>query len=120
MWCTRRIGITSCATFTAFRQDFCLALRLQLPVDHNDAAMVLHVQDPDESFEEEVLKFCQHLVVQNGEQMGTAKIAIEMARDVGLDQARHVERLANSALMLDPDYRKRTEEYIKGVGSKGR
>jgi insulysin len=26
-------------------------LRLEVPVDHNDAAMVLHVQDPDESFE---------------------------------------------------------------------
>ncbi len=26
------------------------ALRLQVPVDHNDASMVLHVQDPDDSF----------------------------------------------------------------------
>ncbi|MEM9620317.1 MAG: insulinase family protein [Pseudomonadota bacterium] len=26
------------------------ALRLQLPVEHDDAAMVLHIQDPDESF----------------------------------------------------------------------
>ena len=79
---------------------------------------LVHEVYPDESFEEEVMKFCRHLTKQNGEQMGTAKIAIEMARDVGLDQARHVERMANSALMLDPDYRKRTDEYIQGVGGK--
>lgn len=31
-------------------KDVSTALRLELDVDHNDAAMVLHVQDPDESF----------------------------------------------------------------------
>jgi hypothetical protein len=52
--------------------------------------------------------------------MGTAKIAIEMARDVGLAQARNVERMANSALMLNPDYLAGMERYVKGIGSKGK
>ena len=46
-----------------------------------------------------------HLATLNGEAMGMAKIAIEMAHDVGLAQARNVERMANSTLMLAPAYR---------------
>jgi hypothetical protein len=57
---------------------------------------------------------------QNGEQMGTAKIAIEMAHDGGLAQARNVERMANSALMLNPDYLAGMERYIQGIGGKGK
>ena len=56
---------------------------------------------------------------QNAEQMGAAKLAIEMARDIGLAQARNVERMANSALMLNPDYRAGVEKYIQGIGGKG-
>ena len=81
---------------------------------------LVHEVFPDETFEEEVMKFCRHVSEQNGEQMGTAKLAIEMARDVGLDQARHVERLANSALMLNPDYLEGVKRYIEGVGSGGK
>jgi len=39
---------------------------------------------------------------------------------VGLAQARNVERLANSALMLNPEYREGVEKYIAGIGSKGK
>ena len=66
------------------------------------------------------MRFCRHLAEQHGEQMGTAKIAIELAHDVGLAQARNVERLANSALMLNPDYLAGIERYIKGIGAKGK
>jgi len=31
-----------------------------------------------------------------------------------------VERMGNSGLMLNPDYIKGMEEYLKGVGSKGK
>jgi hypothetical protein len=80
----------------------------------------VHEVFPDETFEEEVMAFCRHLAKQNGEQMGTAKIAIELARDVNLDQARHVERMANSALMLSPNYLETMERYVKGIGSGGK
>lgn len=79
---------------------------------------LVHQVFPDETFEDEVMEFCRHLTRQNGEQMGAAKIAIEMAHEVGRDTARHVERMANSALMLNPDYLKTIEEYLKGVGGK--
>jgi enoyl-CoA hydratase/carnithine racemase len=81
------------------------------PADMAYTMGLVHQVFPDETFEQEVMDFCRHLAKQNGEQMGAAKVAIEMAAEVGRDTARHVERLANSALMLNPD-------YLKGVGGK--
>jgi enoyl-CoA hydratase len=77
---------------------------------------LVHEVYPDETFEEDALNFCRHIAKQHGEQMGTAKIAIEMARDVGLAQARNVERMANSALMLMPDYQAGMERHRANVG----
>jgi enoyl-CoA hydratase len=93
-----------------------------LPADADRALIMglVHEVFPDETFEEDVMRFCRHLAAQNAEQMGTAKLAIELAHDVGLAQARNVERLANSALMLNPDYIERITRYIQNVGSKGK
>lgn len=89
-----------------------------IPADADRALIMglVHEVFPDETFEEDVMRFCRHLAAQNGEQMGTAKIAIELAHDVGLAQARNVERLANSALMLNPDYIEGLKRYIEGIG----
>lgn len=81
---------------------------------------LVHEVFADETFEADVMEFCQHLAKQNAEQMGAAKIAIEMVHELGRDQARHVERMANSALMLNPDYLAIMEKYIAGIGSKGK
>lgn len=91
-----------------------------LPVSADKAMIMGLVHDVfnDENFEAEVMRFCRHLAEQNGEQMAAAKIAIELAHDVGLAQARNVERLANSALMLDPDYQAGLARYIKSLGNK--
>jgi hypothetical protein len=62
------------------------------------------------------MAFCRHLAAQNSEQMGTAKIAIELARDLGAHQAASVERLANSALMLMPDNIKMRDAHVAGIG----
>lgn len=93
-----------------------------LPANADKALIMglVHEVFPDETFAEDVMKFCRHLSQQNGEQMGTAKIAIELAHDVGLAQARNVERLANSALMLNPEYLAGIERYIQGIGNKGK
>ena len=80
---------------------------------------LVHEVFPDESFDDDVMAFCRHLAEQNSEQMGTAKLAIELAHDVGLAQARNVERLANSTLMLNPDYLAGIERYINKLGGKG-
>lgn len=91
-----------------------------LPVKADRALIMGLVHDvfPDETFRDDVMWFCRHLAEQNGEQMGTAKLAIELARDVGLAQARNVERMANSALMLGPDFQKLFESHIDSVGGK--
>jgi enoyl-CoA hydratase/carnithine racemase len=91
-----------------------------LPVDADRALIMglVHEVFPDETFADDVMKFCRHLAEQNAEQMGAAKIAIELAHEVGLAQARNVERLANSALMLNPDYLEGIKRYVQGVGSK--
>jgi enoyl-CoA hydratase len=93
-----------------------------LPVDAERALVMglVHEVFADETFQEDVMRFCRHLAEQNGEQMGAAKIAIELAHDVGLAQARNVERLANSSLMLNPEYVEGIARYISGIGRKGK
>lgn len=92
------------------------------PADAERALIMglVHEVFPDESFEEDVMEFCRHLTKNNGEQMGMAKLAIEMSWELGRDQARHVERMANSTLMLNPDYLAGIEKYIAAIGSKGK
>ncbi len=80
---------------------------------------LVHQVYPDADFEAEVMDFCRHLAKQNAEQMGAAKVAIELCAELGRDSARHVERMANSALMLNPAYLEGVEKYLKGVGGKG-
>jgi enoyl-CoA hydratase/carnithine racemase len=79
---------------------------------------LVHQVYPDESFEAEAMDFCRHLAKQNEEQMGAAKIAIELCAELGPEFGRHVERMANSGLMLNPSYLAGMEKYLKGVGGK--
>jgi enoyl-CoA hydratase/carnithine racemase len=80
---------------------------------------LVHEVFPDATFEADVMEFCRHLAKQNPEQMGVAKLAIEMVRDVGLAQARNVERMANAALMMEPGYREGVTRYLQGIGKSG-
>ena len=81
---------------------------------------LVHQVYPDETFEQEVMDFCRHLARQNGEQMGAAKVAIELCSEVGRDSGRHIERMANAALMLNPGYRELRDKYTEGVGGKAK
>lgn len=90
-----------------------------------DAEMALtmglvHQVFSDETFEQDVMAFCRHLSAQNAEQMGAAKITIELCAEVGRSSARHIERLGNSSLMLNPDYQSLVQARRKRVGSKHR
>lgn len=80
---------------------------------------LVHDVLPDQDFDEAALAFCRHLTKQDGEQMGAAKVAIELCAELGRDSGRHIERMANSALMLNPAYKERLAQYIAGVGKKG-
>ncbi|TDW68324.1 enoyl-CoA hydratase/carnithine racemase [Novosphingobium sp. PhB55] len=90
------------------------------PADMALTMGLVHQVYEDETFEADVMEFCHHLARQNPEQMGAAKVAIELSAEVGRDSARHIERMANSALMLNPDYIRGMEEYLKGVGGKAK
>ncbi|TXC70253.1 enoyl-CoA hydratase/isomerase family protein [Sphingomonas ginsenosidivorax] len=90
-------------------------------VDADRALVMGLVHDvlPDEAFGDAAMDFCRHLTRSSGEQMAAAKIAIEMASQLGPEMGRHVERMANSALMLNPEYLAGIERYIGKLGSKG-
>jgi enoyl-CoA hydratase/carnithine racemase len=78
---------------------------------------LVHQVYPDETFEAEVMDFCRHLSKQNEEQMGAAKVAIELAAELSPEMGRHVERMANSALMQNPGYLALVDKYVSKVGS---
>jgi enoyl-CoA hydratase len=62
------------------------------------------------------MAFCRHLAQQNAELVGTAKVAIELAADLGAHQAASVERLANSSLMLSPEYKELMIGHVANIG----
>jgi len=79
---------------------------------------LVHEVFPDEGFQERALEFCRHLTKNDGEQMGVAKLAIELCNDVSRDQARHVERMANSTLMMSPHFAENMRKHLTNVGGK--
>ena len=97
-----------------------LLVMANLSVDAREAwnMGLVHKVFADASFEDEVVGFCRHIAAQHGEQMGAAKIAIELAADLGVHQAAAVERMANSALMLSPDYQNILRGHIASIGKK--
>ena len=82
------------------------------PADMAFTMGLVHQVYPDETFEADVIEFCQHLAKQNREQMGAAKVAIELCAEVGPEMGRHVERMANSGLMLNPAYLEGINKYM--------
>jgi enoyl-CoA hydratase/carnithine racemase len=95
-----------------------LLIMANMPIDAQEAriAGLVHKVYPDETFEKDVMAFCRHVAKQNAELVGTAKVAIELANDLGVHQAASVERLANSALMLSPDYKKLWDGHVADIG----
>jgi enoyl-CoA hydratase/carnithine racemase len=79
---------------------------------------LVHEVFPDEGFDDSVMAFCRHLASNNPAQMGAAKVAIEIARELSPTQAASVERLANSALMLAPTYLEGFRAHIATIGDK--
>ena len=79
---------------------------------------LVHKVYPDETFQDDALAFCRHLTQQNGEMMGTAKLAIELCADLNAEQAGAVERMANSALMLMPSYLEGMKRHLGTIGGK--
>lgn len=98
-----------------------LLIMANMPVDAQEARLMglVHKVYPDETFEEDVMAFCRHLAQQNGEMVGTAKLAIELCADLPAAQAASVERMANSSLMLQPAYLQMMSAHVASIGAKG-
>jgi enoyl-CoA hydratase/carnithine racemase len=70
-----------------------------------DQALIMglvHKVYPDETFEEEVRAFCKKLAGFPSEVVAAGKLAVEMAQDLPIDQARQLERLLFSSLTFAP------------------
>jgi len=95
-----------------------LLIMANMPIDAQEAriAGLVHKVYPDETFEEDVMNFCRHVAQQNAEMVGTAKVAIDLAAQLGVREAASVERLANSALMLSPDYKELMVAHVASIG----
>jgi enoyl-CoA hydratase/carnithine racemase len=95
-----------------------LLIMANMPIDAQEAriAGLVHKIYPDETFESDVMGFCRHLALQNAEMVGTAKVAIELCADLGVHQAASVERMANSALMLSPEYKDLMVSHVANIG----
>jgi enoyl-CoA hydratase len=89
-----------------------------IPLEAREAlnAGLVHKVYSDETFDDDVMGFCRHLARQDGELVGAAKVAIELAADLPAYQAAQVERLVNSSLMITPHYRDLTTAHISNIG----
>lgn len=84
----------------------------QLNAERALAIGLVHQVVPDAELEKFARDFCVKLSKQPQEAMRMAKLAIELAQDLGRAQGRNVERLANSALFFG-DERAETMENLK-------
>lgn len=71
---------------------------LPMSVERALACGLVHDVYKVEEFDEKVRAFCLHLAKQPPEVMGSAKLAIELTRDLDRTQGRNVERLINASL----------------------
>jgi enoyl-CoA hydratase/carnithine racemase len=79
---------------------------------------LVHKVYADETFEEEVRAFCRKLVGFPLEVTAAGKLAVEMAQDLGSDQARQLERLVFSSLTFVPDKDKLISDVVKKLKGK--
>lgn len=93
-------------------------LMANIPLEAEEAriAGLVHKVYPDATFEDDVMAFCRHLASQDGELVGAAKIAIELAQDLPAHQAASVERLVNSSIMTTQHYRDLMTAHVAGIG----
>jgi len=95
---------------------YMIMANIPLTADEAWNAGLVHKVFPDDTFEDEVMAFCRHLAKQDGELVGAAKVAIELAADLPAHQAASVERLVNSSLMITDHYRDLTTAHISNIG----
>ena len=83
-------------------------------VDSQTALMMGLVQAvyPDDELEKQVWEFCQRLMSRPREVQGLAKLAVELCWDLDRQQARHVERIANTMLMQSDEHKELVQGFL--------
>jgi len=79
---------------------------------------LLHDVYPDDQFEERVRKFCDKLAALPPEAVALSKLTIELTADLDRQQARNVERLANSILFLGDEHKDLIAAMIQRLSKK--
>jgi enoyl-CoA hydratase/carnithine racemase len=95
-------------------------MQMGMLVSAEDARIMglVHKVYPDETFEEEVRAFCRKLAAFPLEVVTAGKLAVDMAQDLGSEQARHLERLVFSSLTFIPDKDKMLSDVVKKLKGK--
>jgi enoyl-CoA hydratase/carnithine racemase len=86
-----------------------------------DKAMIMglvHDVYPDETFEADVKAFCLRIASYPEEAVAVGKLAIDMAQDLGADQARALERLTFSSLTFSPEQQELARQTRERLGGK--
>jgi enoyl-CoA hydratase/carnithine racemase len=79
---------------------------LQMSAERAFAIGLVHDLYPDAEFDQRVWEFCQNLAEQPPETVAAAKLSIELVADLERGQARNVERLATSGLVVGDEHRR--------------
>lgn len=79
---------------------------------------LLHDVYPDDEFEERVYAFCDKLAALPPEAVALSKLTIELTADLERQQARNVERLANSILFLGNEHKDLIAAMIERLSKK--
>jgi len=79
---------------------------------------LIHDVYADDEFEERVLAFCGKLAALPPEAVALSKLTIELTADLERQQARNVERLANSILFLGDEHKNLIAAMIERLSKK--
>jgi enoyl-CoA hydratase len=91
---------------------------LELSANRALSIGLIHDLYPDAEFEPRVWSFCEHLAAQPPETVAAAKLAIELVADLERGQARNVERLATSGLVVGDEHRRLMAKMKARLASK--
>jgi enoyl-CoA hydratase len=73
---------------------------------------LVHAVYPAAEFQERVQAFASDLASQPGEAVGLAKVIIQLADETDRRSAREIDRVAQSLVLMSPDFRDRMEAFL--------
>ncbi|MFP5306703.1 MAG: enoyl-CoA hydratase/isomerase family protein, partial [Gammaproteobacteria bacterium] len=90
----------------------------QISADEALSIGIVHAVYPDEDLDARTRAFCRALAARPYELLGLAKLSIELAADLARDQARNVERIANSVLFTGAEHKALVRAFLERQAAK--